>query len=256
VEPASSAQRTIDVTAPVAAPPGVLGRLRRGLAAPVALAVAAALVGFLLVGQLRGEDPEAAPLEAESEGDLARILADLNSEADALQGEIAELRIQLSDLRRSSRDETAAAEAADEQLRNLQVLAGTTPVAGPGVVVTIDDPNGSVTYDTLIDVVQELRDAGAEALSVNDVRIGVSSAFAEREGGRITVDGTVLTPPYRVSAIGQPATLDGGLKIPGGAVDAISTIKGVQVEVTRRVEILLPALARPPQFDAARPVAP
>jgi uncharacterized protein YlxW (UPF0749 family) len=243
------------MTAPLAAPPGLFGRLRKGLAAPVALAIAAAFVGFLLVGQLRGEDREAAPLEAESEGDLARILADLNSEADALQGEIAELRIQLSDLRRSSRDEAAAAEAADEQLRNLQVLAGTTPVAGPGVVVTIDDPNLSVTYDTLIDVVQELRDAGAEALSVNDVRIGVATAFAERDG-KVTVDGSVLTPPYRVSAIGQPATLDGGLKIPGGAVDAISTIKGVRVDVTRRVEVELPALKRTPQFDAARPVAP
>jgi uncharacterized protein YlxW (UPF0749 family) len=233
----------------------VLDRLRNGVAGPLALAVAAAFVGFLLVGQLRGEGREAAPLEAESEGDLARILADLNSEADALQGEIAELRIQLSDLRRSSRDDAAAAEAADEQLRNLQVLAGTTPVAGPGVVVTIDDPSGSVTYDTLIDVVQELRDAGAEALSVNDVRIGVATAFAEREG-KVTVDGTVLTPPYRVSAIGQPATLDGGLKIPGGAVDAISTITGVRVDVARRVEVRLPALARPPQFDAARPVSP
>ena len=114
-------------------------------------------------------------------------------------------------------------------------------------------PNGSVTYDTLIDVVQELRDAGAEALAVNDVRIGVATAFAERDS-KVSVDGTVLTAPYRVSAIGQPATLDGGLKIPGGAVDAISTTKGVRVDVTRRVEVRLPALARPPEFDAARPV--
>jgi uncharacterized protein YlxW (UPF0749 family) len=243
------------MTAPLAPPPGVVGRLRRSIAGPLALAVAAAAVGFLVVGQLRGQDREAAPLSAESEGDLARILADLNSEADALQGEIADLRIQLSDLRRSSRDDAAAADAAYELLRNLPVLAGTTPVGGPGVVVTIDDPSSSVTYDSLIDVVQELRDAGAEALAVNDVRIGVATAFAERDG-KVTVDGTLLTAPYRVSAIGQPATLDGGLKIPGGAVDAISTIKGVRVDVARRVEVRLPALARPPQFDAARPVAP
>ena len=243
------------MTAPVAAPPGVVAKLRSGFAGPVLLAVAATVVGFLLVGQLRGEQAERAPLEAESEGDLARILADLNAEADALQGEIAELRIQLSDLRRSSQDESAAAEAADEQLRSLQVLAGTTPVQGPGVVVTLTDPNGALTYDTLIDVVQELRDAGAEALAVNDIRIGVATAFAERDQ-RITVDGTVLTQPYRIAAIGQPATLDGGLKIPGGAVDAVSTIRGVNVEVVRRVEVDLPALERPPQFDAARPVKP
>lgn len=243
------------MTAPLAAPPGPLARLRSGFAGPVLLAVAATAVGFLLVGQLQGEHEERAPLAAESEGDLARILADLNAEADALQGEIAELRIQLSDLRRSSQDETAAAEAADEQLRSLQVLAGTTPVQGPGVLVTVTDPNGSITYDTLIDIVQELRDAGAEAVAVNDVRIGVATAFAERDQ-KITVDGTVLTPPYRIAAIGQPATLDGGLKIPGGAVDAVSTIRGVSVDVARRVEVDLPALDRPPLFDAARPVKP
>ena len=72
----------------------------------------------------------------------------------------------------------------------------------------------------------------------------------------MTVDGKLLGTPYRVTAIGQPATLDGGLKIPGGAVDSLSTIKGVQVDVSRRVEVRLPALARTPEFDAARPVAP
>ena len=243
------------MTAPVAAPPGRIERLRAGFGGPVLLALAATVVGFLLVGQLQGEQAERAPLEAESEGDLARILSDLNGEADALQGEIAELRIQLSDLRRSSQDETAAADAADEQLRSLQVLAGTTPVQGPGVLVTVTDPSGSLTYDTLIDIVQELRDAGAEAVAINDIRIGVATAFAERDQ-KITVDGTALTAPYRIAAIGQPATLDGGLKIPGGAVDAVTTVRGVKVDVARRVEVDLPALARPPRFDAARPVAP
>ena len=61
------------------------------------------------------------------------------------------------------------------------MLAGTVPVTGPGLVVTVEDPNGSVTYDTLIDIVQELRDAGAEAVAVNDIRIGVATAFAERD---------------------------------------------------------------------------
>lgn len=243
------------MTAPLAVAPGVLSRLRGSVRGPAILAIAAGVVGFLLVGQLEGPRRQATPLEAESEGNLARILADLNAEADALQNEIADLKVQLNELRRSSENEAAAAQAAEEQLRTLQVLAGTVPVTGPGVVVTIQDPNGLMTYDTIIDVVQELRDAGAEAISVNDQRVGASTAFAERDG-RVTVDGVTIRSPFRIAAIGQPATLDGGLKIPGGAVDTVSAIKGVRVEVARHVKVDLPALANPPRFDVAEPVGP
>lgn len=235
------------------APRLALARFRGSLRSSLLVALTAGLVGFLLVGQLQGPRPGAAQLQAESEGDLARILANLNSEADALQSEIAELKVQLNDLRRSSRNEAAAVEAAQEQLRTLQVLSGTVPVTGPGVIVSMQDPLGLLTYDVMIDIVQELRDAGAEAVAVNEHRVGVATSFAERDG-RISVDGALLSPPLRVAAIGHPATLEGGLKIPGGAVDAVSTIKGVRIEVAKQARVDLPALARPPKFDVAKPV--
>ncbi|HEX7167236.1 MAG TPA: DUF881 domain-containing protein [Acidimicrobiales bacterium] len=247
------------MTAPVTATSGRLGALRRIVGAPSGTLVPAfvlafaAVAGFLLVGQLQGDRQEANPLEAENEGDLARILAGLNTEADALQAELSELKVQLNEVRRSSESDASAAAAVDQQLRSLEVLSGTTPVTGPGVVVSISDPEGRLTYDAMIDIVQELRDAGAEAIAVNNERIGVASAFSEREG-RVAIDGRALTAPYRVAAIGQAATLEGGLKIPGGAVDSITALKGVRVEVQKQAKVDLPALARPPELDAARPV--
>jgi uncharacterized protein YlxW (UPF0749 family) len=233
------------VVSPAAAapPPRSLPGWLRGITGPRVLVLLAAVVaGFLLVGQVEGERADAPqPLEAESEADLARILAGLNAEADALQSEIAELKVQLSELQRSSQSEAAASEAIDEQLRTLQVLAGTSPVTGPGVVVVVTDPERAITYDALIDMVQELRDAGAEAVAVNEQRVGVASAFAERDK-RITLNGVVLEGPYRVHAIGQPA------------VDALRALRGVKVEVQRQAKVDIPALARPPQLRAARPV--
>jgi uncharacterized protein YlxW (UPF0749 family) len=240
------------MTAPLVAPPSPFARARGAVKGSAVLAVAAAIVGFLAVGQLQGPRRTSPPLSAESEGDLARILADLNSEADSLQIEIADLKVQLNELRTSSRSETAAAQAADDQLRNLEVLAGTVPVTGPGIVVTITDPNALLRYDTMIDVVQELRDAGAEAVAVNNTRVGVATAFAEKDG-HITLGGEVLTPPFRIAAIGQPATLEGGLKIPGGAIDALSTVKGAKVDVARQAKVELPALDTPPAFKVAKP---
>ena len=244
------------MTAPVAAP-GLATRARtlrwRGIV-PVAVVAFAAIAGFLVVGQLQGDREVPNQLEAENEGDLARILSGLNDEADALQAELAELRVQLNELRRSSESDAAAADAIDQQIRSLEVLAGTSPVTGPGIVVTITDPSGNLTYDAMIDIVQELRDAGAEAIAVNTERIGVATAFAERDG-RITVNGRALTAPYRVFAIGQAATLEGGLKIPGGAVDALTALgKDVKVEIAKQARVDVPALSRPPEFEVARPV--
>jgi uncharacterized protein YlxW (UPF0749 family) len=231
----------------------LLRRIGSGPGGPALVLLAAAVAGFLLVGQVQGSRRVVAPLEAESEADLARILASLNAEVDALRDEITDLQLQRSELLASSERESAAVAAVDEQLRTLRVLAGTVPVTGPGVVVTVSDPEGSLTYDAMIDVVQELRDAGAEAIAIDGRRVGVASAFAEREG-RITLDGEPLQPPYQVAAIGQPATLDSALKIPGGAVDTMSAVRGVRVEVRRQARVDLPALAEPLAFEVARPV--
>jgi uncharacterized protein YlxW (UPF0749 family) len=107
--------------------------------------------------------------------------------------------------------------------------------------------------ETLLDLVQELRDAGAEAIAVNGRRVGAATAFSSRRG-TLTVDGQEIREPYEVVAIGDPATLEVGLKIPGGAVDTVDALNGTQVSVERRSEVRVPALEHSPGFKAARPV--
>jgi uncharacterized protein YlxW (UPF0749 family) len=219
----------------------------------VVVALVAAVVGFVLVGQFRGERRFTSQLQAESESDLARILSSLNGEADSLRDEIAGLRLQLQAVQTSSRRDDAALRAAQDQLADLEVLAGTVPVHGPGVVVTVSDPDSSLRYDSLIDLVEELRDAGAEALAVNGQRVGTRSAFFP-QGRGIALDGTVLSPPYKVTAIGQPPTLETGLGIRGGAVETLSSAKSVHVDVARQPDLVLPALQNAPTLRVSHPV--
>lgn len=227
--------------------------MRLNLAGRAAVAILAAAVGFLLVTQFRGQERFTQRLEAESEGDLARILASLNTETDSLREEIASLKLQLLTLQTSSARDAAAVKAAREQLTALEVLAGTTTAHGPGVVVRIDDRQHTLRYDTFVDIVQELRDAGAEAIAINDRRVGVQSAFTQ-DGDTVLIDGARLGTPYRVVAIGAPDTLDAGLAIPGGVVDTLSAANGVKVAVSRQANVVVPALASPPSFRAAHPV--
>ena len=239
------------MTAPISVPTS--DGARRVLGGRAVVVLVTAVVGFLLVGQLRGTERFRTRLSAEDEGDLTRILASLTTEADALRTEISDLRLRLQTLEASTQRDDTATKAAEEQLRNLEVLAGTVPVTGPGLVLSVTDPDGSVSFDTILDIIQELRDAGAEAIGVNGHRVGVASALSERDG-RPVLDGVVLEAPYDVHAIGQATTLEGGLKIPGGAVDALTALRGVSVEIERRAQVDIAALVRPPTFSAARPV--
>lgn len=244
------ASRPTDDRLGLAPPPAARPRVAAG---PLLVVATTSVVGFLLVSQLGTTQRFSQRLEAESEEDLARILASLNDEGDALQDEISDLKLQLVDLRASSRENDSAERAAQESLQALAVLAGTVAVTGPGLILVIEDPDDSVRYDVLLDAVQELRDAGAEAVAVNGIRVGVASSLSEREG-RLLLDGSPLAPPYRISAIGQSTTLDGGLKIPGGVLDTLDALRGVRAGVQRSAKLELPALSRPPAFRVARPV--
>jgi uncharacterized protein YlxW (UPF0749 family) len=68
------------------------------------------------------------------------------------------------------------------------------------------------------------------------------------------LDGTVLVAPFRVAAIGPASTLDGGLKIPGGALDTLAALQNVSTQVERAATLQIPALAKAPVFKVAKPV--
>lgn len=227
--------------------------LRRAGGGRALVALSVGLAGFLVTAQFGANRGVTEQLGTESEQDLTRIFSALNEESVALRDEIGELRLELAALESSAQRDELAREAGERQLTELQILAGTVPVAGPGVDVTVADPQGAFEFELMLDVVQELRDAGAEAIAVNGRRVGASTWFSARRG-LITLDGQALREPYEVVAIGDPGTLEVGLRIPGGAVDTLAALTGVEVDVERRSEVRVPALKRPPTFRVADPV--
>jgi uncharacterized protein YlxW (UPF0749 family) len=225
---------------------------RAPIAAKVLVALSVGVVGFLVAAQLGSSRRGTESLAAESESDLTRIFSSLNEESAALRDEISQLRLELAALQSSAERDQLARDAAQRQLSDLQILAGVVPVRGPGVAVRITDPDRKFEFEQLLDLVQELRDAGAEAIAVNGRRIGGTTAFSTRDGN-VTVDGFQISGPYEVFAIGDPATLEVGLRIPGGAVDTLDALEGTKVGVERRIDVRVPALEQPPEFKAARP---
>lgn len=172
---------------------------------------------------------------------LLSLLDNLAARQHRLQQEQERLAVTREKLVAGS--QKAALAEARVRLNALQVLAGTTTVKGPGVIVRVGDPDLIVPASMLLDTVQELRDAGAEALSINQVRIVASSWLVDSASGGINVVGTVVKPPYTIAAIGDSRTMAVALRIPGGVADSL-TAAGASVRIARTRHLTL-APARP-----------
>ncbi len=217
------------------------------------VAAVAVAVGFLVAVQAVGTDRRALTrLAAERPDDLTRILADLNDEADRLARQVSALRVKLLRYRGSTRGDELALRDARESLADLQVLSGSVPVEGPGLEIVIEDPDGRVGWDALLDLVQELRDAGAEAIALNGVRVVASTWLGPTDAGAV-VDGEPVSPPYRLLAIGSADALEEALGIPGGPLSVIAAQPGTGAELRPGERLSLPAATGDVSFRYARP---
>jgi uncharacterized protein YlxW (UPF0749 family) len=218
-----------------------------------AVALMCGVLGLVLVAQVRATEQLGERLAAEREEDLTRILADLSVESDRLQSEITDLRLTLLAYETTQEREQLTLRNLQRRLDDLRILAGVVPAEGEGVLLSVSDPALQVTQEVLVDTVQELRDAGAEAIAVNGVRLLVSSSFTTRNN-RLVLDGRPLGPPYRVAAVGPGETMAKALAIPGGALDGLHARLGVEATVEVLAELTVPARAELPSFLFGEPV--
>lgn len=225
----------------------------RGAASLVGGALFAILGWLFIAGALAYGGADA--LAAARPADLIRILDSLEGENDRLEQEQRRLQGELAVLESGTSAQALA--SARQRLESLQILAGTTPVRGPGVRIVIRDPEGSVDATDLLDAVQELRDAGAESIEVAERRVVVNTWFAdpaEGQGPGIIVSGDLRSSPYIILAIGDPETLATAMEIPGGVADTVRTegatiaVEGrEELEISSTVPLEVPEYAEPVQ---------
>jgi uncharacterized protein YlxW (UPF0749 family) len=232
----------------------VLGRALAPRANPAQLVagVLCAVLGFALVAQVRqsGETD----LVGLRQDDLVRILDETTTRGDALARESADLARERDDLLSGSDRRQAALDALRRSAETQGILTGRLPAEGPGVVVTLVDQPGYIKPITMLNMLEELRNAGAEAIQLNDQRITASSAFTGTAGA-IVLDGVALSPPYRWIAIGDPDSIAPALQIPGGAMAQVRLNGGNgDVESSDLVEVS--ALRAVPEPVYATPVPP
>jgi uncharacterized protein YlxW (UPF0749 family) len=212
-----------------------------------------ALLGFGLVVQLQSNTGSG--LLSRRQDDLVRILDDLSSREERLRQQVTALNDTRTRLSAGGDNSAAALAEARRRSNELGILAGTLAAQGPGIQMTITDPHGKVTAEDMLDAIEELRGAGAEAISVGPARIGLSSAFTQdTPTSPIVVDGRTLTAPYVILVIGDPPTLATAMNIPGGVVDTVRTHEG-ETEIVQRDRLVIRVLrdVRAPQYAQPSP---
>lgn len=216
----------------------------------VAIAMVCVVLGIMLAVQFRTTRDIKASVPYQRVEDLSQQLSKVEKERDALLSEVYALR------------NSSGYEAYTRELKQVKMGAGLLPLQGPGVVVIIDDskrptkpgenPNLYLIHDDdLLKVINELRAAGAEAISINGQRL-VASSEIRCAGPTLSVNNTRYSPPYEISAIGEPKTLESSLKLRGGVVETLQ-FWGIQVTVKTQDLVKIPAYKGTFQYQYAKP---
>jgi uncharacterized protein YlxW (UPF0749 family) len=235
------------------------GRLRAALLHPGRGQILAAVILFVVgaagVMQIKSNAADDTYASARRE-DLIQLLDGLSEESRRLEGEIAQLEQTRSNLQSGADTQRVARDEARKHFDELSILAGTAAAQGPGIRMRIADPKAAVDSGVLLDAVEEMRDAGAEVIEVNNtIRIVGSTWFGADDRG-LVIDGKPVGRPITFEVIGDPNSLEEAARFRGGIVSEITGPKiGGQVQIERESRLVIESLHTTRENQYARPAS-
>ena len=206
------------------------------------------MIGAMLAVAALQTTRSAPAVETERRELISRIQAG-EAEQDRLRARIDSLSVEITKLGSTALGTDATTEDRLDEIARLELAVGSTPVSGPGVLITVDDaPSANRdARDRVLDtdlqmLANGLWTAGAEAVDINGHRLSNLTAIRSA-GDAITVDYRSLTRPYEVHAIGDPRTLEAHfVESSGGAWwNELAQNRRMRYEIARRARVVLPA---------------
>lgn len=199
------------------------------------------LLGVLIGVQFR-VDRGVASVSPDNVGDMAVLLQRAEQQNQQLSKELASLKAQML----KSDQGTAKYKALVQQLAQAREQAGLTSVTGAGVEVDVAEPPGGTgaelfsIHDTdVLSILNELRAAGAYALSINGQRV-VATTEVRAAGSIFSINNTPAAPPFTILALGNPTTLRQALLLRGGVVDTLQAV-GIGITIHTSQSLTVPA---------------
>lgn len=231
----------------------------------VALGILCLILGLAISMQLKTVKGNTGGfLSTQKAQQLALELKELRTQKSNLMEELTQLERRLNEYEMSEADESFIIKNLQRDLEKYQVVSGYKTVEGPGITITIDDPiqehpgqgEGSLimyNYDILLGVINKLNGAGAEAISINDQRYTASTEIYYTSNS-ILINSVPTLPPFTIKAVGDAEALEAALNMRFGIVEEMRELFGLQVNVKKESNLIIPRYNKTTNFKYAKPI--
>lgn len=217
-----------------------------------AIAFVCVVLGFMLAVQFKTTQDIRSTIPFQRVEDLSQRLSQTEKERDSLQDEVKKLK-----------ESTNKQETLSKDIENIKMGAGVLAMQGPGISIVIDDSKKQsktgenlnlylIHDDDILKVINELRAAGAEGISINEQRL-IATSEIRCAGPTLSVNNTRHSPPYEIKAIGDSQTLENALKMRGGVVETLQ-FWGIQITIKTENNVILPAYKSQFRFEHSKPI--
>jgi uncharacterized protein YlxW (UPF0749 family) len=224
---------------------------RSRLLSSILVALMCALLGFAYMTQINNNK---SAYETMDESELVRLLNESNTQISNLEDRKSQLSSQLSSLKSAANEQDQARKIAKQNEDTSGLISGRLPAKGEGITIRIGRGlSTKVDASIMFNLIEELRNAGAEVISINDVRVVASTYIQDAENGLIA-DGADIQPTYVVKAIGDPQELANAVDIAGGVGAQLQVKYGANVDVTSSDDISIDQVSEAKQNNYAKTV--
>ncbi len=181
-------------------------------------------------------------IETMTESELRSELISWREKYEELQAKHQDVVTKIKEYKEEYKSDEQTEKLLEKELKDLQMLLGETDVQGPGIILTISNEeveNDRITYEDLLYIVNELKSAGAEAISINENRI-INTTDIVEPGSYIRVNSKTILSPYNIKAIGNQTYLESALLGVGGYVDELKKW-GFNINIERNDNVQIKA---------------
>lgn len=212
----------------------------------IAIALVCVVLGLMVSIQFRTIKQGVGPVSEYRARELASQLKKAREENAKLLNAKNEYEVKIKEYEDTASQGSAFAKLLKDELDKARILAGLEDVEGPGITVVVDDLKFSekvnyplISYSMLLELLNELNAAGAEAVSINGQRIISTTEIRQVGGIHININTVSYAPPFVFKVIGDPKTLEAALRLREGIVERIEN-SGVAITITQEQLVKIP----------------